>query len=536
MTAESAGLTLDLRSDPGEGQAEGTGVTTLAELTALARRPAALVAALRLYPSGATRVLLDDLPLSGVQAAIVALAAMARRGPFALVTPAGTRRYGRPRFVTQAALGAAVAVVSEVVRSRRVYRRAVAVAEREPGLARRASRLDSVLYLRAEPNVRWRGHLVGGASTHTSGVINGFAANGLDVEVLAAERPEWTEDVRFTPVALRRVFHLVPWLTLAQYGDDVVAAAAGRMPDFVYQRYAVGTGAGLEVARALGVPLVLEYNGSELWIQRHWGAEEEPRFAAPLRLLEERNIRSASLIVVVSDVLAQQLVDAGIDRDRLLVNPNGVDVERLAPYRSRSPEQWRAQLGLAQAPTIGFVGSFGVWHGVRVLPEMVAQLAPRVPEARWLLVGGGQLHDDVAAEIERDGLMDRVALPGVVAHERALELLSSCDVCVSPHVPNADGSRFFGSPTKLFEYMGLARPIVASDLEQLGEVIADGETGLLCPPGDALAAADAIQRLLEDPQLRQRLANAALERATSVYSWRAHTRRILEALGHATTY
>jgi glycosyltransferase involved in cell wall biosynthesis len=78
-----------------------------------------------------------------------------------------------------------------------------------------------------------------------------------------------------------------------------------------------------------------------------------------------------------------------------------------------------------------------------------------------------------------------------------------------PNVPNADDSRFFGSPTKLFEYMGLAKAIVASDLEQLGEVIADGETGLLCPPGDARAAADAVVRLLDDAGLRARLGEAA---------------------------
>jgi glycosyltransferase involved in cell wall biosynthesis len=523
------GLTLDLRSDPGAVEADGP-VRRLPDLMALARSPGALLAALRQQPDAELRVLLDDLPLSGVQATVLLLGAIARRGPFVLATPAFTRRSGRTRFLVRAALAVAVALPGELLRSLRLYRRAVAVARSAPELPRAAPRTGSVLYLRTEPSVRWRGHLVGGASTHTSGVINGFAANGLDVEVLAAERPQWTEGARFAPVALRRVFHLVPWLTLAQYGEELVAAAGGRRPDFVYQRYSVGTWAGLELARRLSVPLVLEYNGSELWIQRHWGAEQEPRLAAPLRALEERNLRSASLVVVVSEVLKEQLVEAGIAPDRVLVDPNGVDVERLAPYRARSPEQWRARLGLAEAPTVGFVGSFGPWHGVKVLPEMVARLAELVPAARWVLIGAGQLHDEVRAEIEDRGLAERVAMPGIVAHERALELLAGCDVCVSPHVPNPDGSRFFGSPTKLFEYMGLAKPIVASDLEQLGDVVADGETGLLCPPGDARAAVRAIERLLGDPKLRGRLGTAALARADSAYSWKAHSRRILDAL------
>jgi glycosyltransferase involved in cell wall biosynthesis len=118
----------------------------------------------------------------------------------------------------------------------------------------------------------------------------------------------------------------------------------------------------------------------------------------------------------------------------------------------------------------------------------------------------------------------------LIDHDKALRLLAASDVCVSPHVPNPDGSRFFGSPTKLFEYMGLGRAIVASDLEQIGEVIEHERTGLLSPPGDVDAAAAAILRLLDDPDLRSRLGDAALAEARERYSWKAHTRRILDAL------
>jgi glycosyltransferase involved in cell wall biosynthesis len=166
---------------------------------------------------------------------------------------------------------------------------------------------------------------------------------------------------------------------------------------------------------------------------------------------------------------------------------------------------------------------------VRLLPTIIDAVRAARDDVRWILVGSGALFDEVRAEIDRRGLGDRVELTGMVPRAHAVELLGACDVCLSPHVPNPDGSRFFGSPTKLFEYMGLGRAIVASDLEQIGEVIDHERTGLLCPPGDAQAAADAVLRLLDDPELRGRLGDAALEEARTHYSWDAHVRRILEA-------
>ena len=89
-------------------------------------------------------------------------------------------------------------------------------------------------------------------------------------------------------------------------------------------------------------------------------------------------------------------------------------------------------------------------------------------------------------------------LPAIVAHDRALELLSSCEVCLSPHVSNIDGSRFFSSPTKLFEWMGLGQAIVASDLEQLGEGHRRRRDGPAVSPGDARAVAETVARLLAE--------------------------------------
>jgi glycosyltransferase involved in cell wall biosynthesis len=383
--------------------------------------------------------------------------------------------------------------------------------------------------VRSDPTLRWLGSQVGGATAHTAGVINGLAAAGTDVTVFAPERPEGIGAVRCEVVPPRHILQLVHWLTLVGYTSEIAAAAETVSADLVYHRYALGSYAGLELARRLGVPLVLEFNGSEVWAARNWGSGRVP-MADTLTALERRNLFDASLIVVVSRALEDQLVDGGIPRERVLVNPNGVDVDALAEIRAHAPPEWRAKLGLPEGPTVGFVGTFGLWHGVKLLPELIARVADLVPGARWVLVGDGPLHAEVRLDIEARGLSGQVEITGIVPRRRAVELLGACEVCVSPHVPNPDGTPFFGSPTKLFEYMGLARAIVASDLDQIGEVIRHEDNGLLTTPGDVPAAAAAVARLLGHEQLRARLAQRALRDAEQKYSWNAHVRRILEAI------
>lgn len=525
-------LILDLRFAPGEqAAAPGDRVVTLAELARSARRPRQILRMLRGDAYQRVTVLVDPAPViaSGVQAGARVLAGLARARRFELDDGSAVRESGRAAFLAGAVAAGLRAVPAELWHTARLLR-ALARTSRAPKPApgARASALRSVTYLRTEPTIAFQGRFVGGAAEHTTGVINGLVENGLDVHVYAAAEPPGIH-APATAVPVRRVHHLVHWLTVAAYGEEIVRAAEARAADFVYQRYALGSWAGLELAERLGVPLVLEFNGSEVWAERNWGKGELP-LADRLVALEDANVRAAALVVVVSDVLKDQLVEAGMDAARVLVNPNGVDAARLAPLRERSPADWRKRLELPEAPTIGFVGTFGFWHGVTVLPAMVGALATEHPDARWVLIGDGHHHAEVCEDIERRGLAGRVLMTGVVPRERAVELLAASDVCVSPHVPNPDGSRFFGSPTKLFEYMGLAKPIVASDLEQIGEVIDHERNGLLCPPGDAEAAAAAVARLLGDEPLSARLGAAALQDAVSTYSWTAHVRRILDAL------
>jgi glycosyltransferase involved in cell wall biosynthesis len=139
-----------------------------------------------------------------------------------------------------------------------------------------------------------------------------------------------------------------------------------------------------------------------------------------------------------------------------------------------------------------------------------------------------------------------VTLTGLVPQDEAPAFVFASDVLVSPHVPNPDGSAFFGSPTKLFEYMASGKAIIASDLEQIGEVLrpalraaglpaagpqaADGSMAVLTRPGDPGDVAAAIRFLVDRPDWREHLGRNARREALAKYTWDKHVEVIEGAL------
>jgi glycosyltransferase involved in cell wall biosynthesis len=116
----------------------------------------------------------------------------------------------------------------------------------------------------------------------------------------------------------------------------------------------------------------------------------------------------------------------------------------------------------------------------------------------------------------------------------ALQTLARCDILVSPHTP-LPNQRFFGSPTKLFEYMALGRPIVASRLGQIGEILEDRVSARLVTPGDVDELAHAILDVLRLPDRGRHLGEAAQREAASNHTWEERARRLLMRLGTSSS-
>jgi glycosyltransferase involved in cell wall biosynthesis len=300
-------------------------------------------------------------------------------------------------------------------------------------------------------------------------------------------------------------------------------------PAFIYQRYSIDDYSGVALARAYGVPLVLEYNGPKVWVSRHWGSRLPPRHERLVEQIELLNLAAADVVVVVSEALRDELLARGVPERKILVNPNGVDVGRYAP--TVQGDAVRARHGLVGKTVVGFIGTFGRWHGAEVLAEAFGMWRQLFPEhgdtVRLLLIGDGVTMPEVRTRLQRWGASEACVCTGLIPQQHGPEHLAACDFFVAPNVPNPDGSEFFGSPTKLFEYMAMGKGIVASDLGQIGRVLRHDDSGWLVKPGDVEDLVQGLQMLTVDEGRRRRLGEMARREAVARYTWREHTRRIV---------
>jgi glycosyltransferase involved in cell wall biosynthesis len=279
----------------------------------------------------------------------------------------------------------------------------------------------------------------------------------------------------------------------------------------------------MDVAAEAAVPLVLEWNTSEVWKRRNW----EPTgpldrlFDRSLARMERSVVSNADLVVAVSARAAEMAVECGAPKERVATVPNAVRVEGIAVARPAPGGSVAKGVG-----TVGWIGTFGPWHGAEVLIKALEHLGPGV---RLRMIGDGVGRQKCVQLAKQLGVAERIEWTGVLPHDEALAALGACDVLASPHV-QLDDRPFFGSPIKIFEYMGLGRPIVASRLEQLDEVLEDARTGRLVTPGDPRELAAAIEEILAMPDRGSSLGAAALEEARRSHTWDRRASAILGAL------
>ncbi|MBA2276910.1 MAG: glycosyltransferase family 4 protein [Chloroflexia bacterium] len=292
-------------------------------------------------------------------------------------------------------------------------------------------------------------------------------------------------------------------------------------PDAIYERYALLGTAGGSLARALGVPHILEVNAP---LSEEQASHRDVAFAQTTRAVEKHMLDAADRVIAVSEPLKQWMIGIGVDSDRITVLPNGIDIDRFAVGGAGV----RERLGLSARPVVGFVGTLKSWHGTATLIRAVAMLERERGDdsaPRLLLVGDGPQRASLEQVAREEGITGLTTFTGVVPHEAMPAHLAAMDVAVAPYDQTGN---FYFSPLKLFEYMAAGRPIVAAAIGQIMDFVRDGETGLLYPPGDIPALASRLAQLLDNPTRAQALGRAAQHEARLHRSWEGNARMVVQ--------
>ena len=323
----------------------------------------------------------------------------------------------------------------------------------------------------------------------------------------------------------------------AHYYRILKPAIEALQPAYIYERLCLGNYAGALLSRTLGIPYIVEYNGSEISMKRSFDGggyiyEEEYLRA------ESFAFTQATMISVVSEEVRLTLVGRGVDSNKILVNPNGADLTAYAPAAPEEKAGIRAEVGVpVDGVVVGFTGTFGGWHGVDVLAAALPAICARAPRVHFLLIGDGNFKHLVDEAVAAHGLAARVHSVGRVPQAEGARLLKACDIYVSPHSSHMVDSKFFGSPTKIFEYMAMAGAIVASDLEQIGQTLSPAfrvadlsdatlsvrdERSVLCAPGAVDEFVQAVVAVAGRPELWSALGRNARQAVEQHYSWQKH--------------
>ncbi|MFE5292195.1 glycosyltransferase family 4 protein [Isoptericola sp. NPDC056618] len=401
-----------------------------------------------------------------------------------------------------------------------------------------------------------------GSSVHVQAVLRELVRAGAEVHVVTT-RPGDDVPEDLTDVVMHRV-RVAPTGSTAgreralrdaddRVGDLLDALHERAGIDLLYERYSLWGTAATAWARDVGVPSVLEVNAPLVAEQR---THRELVDEAAAERCARAAVGAATAVVAVSGPVAAWAADrAGEHPEKVHVLANGVDTGRIVPAADRCggrrdlPDSSRGRVHGRQgalhvgretsarrvrhdatAFTVLFVGTLKPWHGLDVLVDAFAGVRDRVPDARLLLVGDGPEREAVLARANALGIADAVEHAGAVAPSEVPALLHRADVAVAPY-PDLDD--FYFSPLKVYEYLAAGLPVVASAVGELPDALEHGRAGVLVPPGDAAALADAVVALAHDGDRRAALGVRARDVAVERHDWSVVVRRALGFAGVA---
>jgi glycosyltransferase involved in cell wall biosynthesis len=373
-------------------------------------------------------------------------------------------------------------------------------------------------------------------------IAHGVAARGHEVDVVLPAHPELrrgdAEPVRFFPyayaprpewsrwgyaeslradVGVRGVAWLVAPLAALALRRAVAERLTERRYDAVHVHWVVPSAALVtDILAAHGARAVVSLHGSDVFVAER---------LLPARLLARRALARAGAVTACSADLRRRALPLGAPAGRTRVVPYGVDARLFSPAAARAGI--RARLGVPEdAFLVLGLGRLVEKKGFAHLIDAAALLGG----VHLAIAGEGDLRGELVARARAAGLSAH--FPGALEREAMAAALAAADVVAVPSVVDHAGN-VDGLPNALLEALAAGRPVVASRVAGMPDVIEDGRNGLLVPQKDPAALAEALRRLQREPDTRRALAGEARRRAERDLTWEAAARRFEDCYAQA---
>jgi len=362
-----------------------------------------------------------------------------------------------------------------------------------------------------------------GQYVHIEEMIVALRAQGHEVIIVAppsAETESFGSDAglvawlkRYLPKWFYELMELA--YSLVAYRRLVKAVKLHR-PDFFYERYNLFLPAGIWLKRRYRLPMLLEINAPILEERARYDGLSLKRLA---RWSQAYAWRNADIVLPVTQVLGDIVASYGVERDKIVVIPNGINSERFA--HAPNTEAAKQALGLNNHLVLGFTGFVRDWHGLDKVIDMIAQDPPE--SSRYLLVvGDGPIRATLEQQARNLNIANRVRFTGIVGRDEVASYVAAFDIALQPAVVA------YASPLKLFEYLALGKAIVAPAQPNIMEILEDNHNAVLFDPSKPDGLALAISRLCADDALRIKLAeNARQTIADQKLTWHANAERVV---------
>jgi PEP-CTERM/exosortase A-associated glycosyltransferase len=298
------------------------------------------------------------------------------------------------------------------------------------------------------------------------------------------------------------------WREVGVLADSIIKLHAQWPFDLIHAHSPALNGlAAARAAHILGVPMVYEIRAfwEDAAVGNGTGTQGSSKYRLT-RALENHVVRKADAVAVICEGLRSDLIGRGVDPAKIVVSPNGVDMEMFGNPPPRD-DALAAELGMIGKDVIGYIGSFYDYEGLDDLIAAMAHLQGAAKDAHLLMVGGGPMEEALRAQAAASPVSERIHFVGRVPHEEVERYYSLVDILAYPR--KRMRLTDLVTPLKPLEAMAQGRLVAASDVGGHKELITDCVTGALFPADDPVGTAAALDALFAaKPDWESRRANA----------------------------